>query len=90
MIDEFILLRKKVHEISEMYHQVMPDHYEHIDRVDISISLNFTMDAFEIRNNCYVDNVLFFIIPVEWMSMTNNEIKTLIIKISKLYHYNEL
>jgi hypothetical protein len=89
MIAEFILLRKKAHEICQMFHEMLPEHYEDIDIEDISISLNFIMDNLEIRDNCFMDNTLFIEIPLEWLSMPNYEIKGLIIKIHKLYNYNE-
>jgi hypothetical protein len=89
MIEEFILLRKKAHEICQMFHEMLPEHYEDIDIEDISISLNFIMDNLEIRDNCIMDSSLFIVIPLEWLSMPNYEIKALIIKIHKLYNYNE-
>jgi hypothetical protein len=89
MIEEFILLRKKAHEICQMFHEMLPEHYEDIDIEDISISLNFIMDNLEIRDNCFIDSSLFIVIPLEWLSMPNYEIKGLIIKIHKLYNYNE-
>lgn len=89
MIEEFILLRKKVHEICQMVHEMLPEHYEYIDIEDISISLNFLMNNLEIRDNCFMDNTLFIQIPLEWLSLPNYEIKALIIEIYKLYNDNE-
>jgi hypothetical protein len=90
MIEEFILLRKKAHEICQMFHEMLPEHYEDIDIEDISISLNFIMDNLEIRDNCNIDSSLFIVIPLEWLSMPNYEIKGLIIKIHNLYNFNEI
>jgi hypothetical protein len=89
MIDQFILLRKKAHEICQMFHETMPDNFEDIDINDISISLNFLMDNLEIRDTCFLDNTLYTEIPLQWLNMPNYEIKRLIIKIFKLYNYNE-
>jgi hypothetical protein len=89
MIEEFILLRKKAHEICQMFHEMLPEHYEDIDIEDISISLNFIMDNLQIRDNNTFNNILFIEFPVEWLSLPNYEIKALIIKIYKLYNYNE-
>jgi hypothetical protein len=68
---------------------MLPEHYEDIDIEDISISLNFIMDNLQIRDNNTFNNILFIEFPVEWLSLPNYEIKALIIKIYKLYNYNE-
>jgi hypothetical protein len=87
MIEEFILLRKKAHEICQMFHEMMPEHFEDIDIEDIS--LNFIMDILQIRDNNTFNNILFIAFPVEWLSLPNYKIKALIIEIYKLYNYNE-
>jgi len=71
MINEFMILRLKVYEICQIFHEVMPDDYEYINLNDISISYNTELEEISVRNNCHFDNAEYLLFGIEWLNMSH-------------------
>jgi hypothetical protein len=84
MINEFILLRLKVYEISQIFHEVMPDDYEYINLNDISISFDTELEEISVRNNCHFDNAEYLCFGIEWLNMSHFAITNIAKKLKYL------
>jgi hypothetical protein len=71
MINEFMVLRLKVYEICQIFHEVMPDDYGYINLNDISISFDTELEEISVRNNCHFDNSEYLCFGIEWLNMSH-------------------